>query len=363
MVPGGPGFVDELQRIWDAGDALLPVDPRLPAPALAELTTSLRPTWLVDPDGERHRCSGGHEVEEGDALVVATSGSTGPPKGVVHTHDSVAASARASSARLEVDPARDRWLGCLPLAHVGGLSVVTRALLTGTPLEVHPRFDAAAADDAARRGATLVSVVPTVLARIDPTGFRRLVVGGAAPPADLPPNAVTSYGLTETGSACVYDGWALDGVEVRTGPEGQIQVRGEVLLRVYRDGSDPRDDQGWLTTGDHGRLDDAGRLTVDGRVDDLIVTGGENVWPAPVERILSGAPGVAEVAVVGRPDPEWGQVVVAVVVAADPASPPSLDELRVAVQEHLPAYSAPRRVELVGSLPRTLLGKVSRRHL
>ncbi len=254
-------------------------------------------------------------MEEGDALVVATSGSTGAPKGVVHTHASVAASARASSARLAVDPARDRWLGCLPLAHIGGLSVVTRAVLTGTPLELHPRFDAAAVDDAARRGATLVSVVPTALARIDAGGFRKLVVGGAAPPDRLPPNAVTSYGSTETGSACAYDGVALDGVELRLAPDGEIQVRGDVLLRAYRDGSDPRLADGWYPTGDHGRLDPDGRLEVDGRLDDLIITGGENVWPQAVEAVLAATPAVAEVAVVGRPDPEWGQQVVALVVS------------------------------------------------
>ena len=361
MVPGGPDFVDLLRGIWDAGDAVLPVDPRLPGPARQQLLDALAPAAVVTPDGHRHPRPGGRPVEEGDALVVATSGSTGPPKGVVHTHASVAASAWASSARLEVDPTRDRWLGCLPLAHIGGLSVVTRALVTGTPLELHPRFDAAAVDDAARRGVTLVSVVPTALARIDPTGFRKLVVGGAAPPAELPPNAVTSYGSTETGSACVYDGVALDGVELDVDAAGQIRVRGDVLLRAYRDGSDPRDDQGWYATGDHGHLEPDGHLRVDGRIDELIITGGENVWPTPVERVLATAPGVAEVAVVGRADPEWGQAVVAVVVPRDPQSPPTLEDLRSVAKVELPAYAAPRRIELVDALPRTLLGKV-RRH-
>jgi o-succinylbenzoate---CoA ligase len=363
MVPGSPAFVDLLQRVWDDGDALLPLDPRLAGPARRRLLDALHPGWLIDPEGERHRRADGRATEEGDALVVATSGSTGPPKGVVHTHDSVAASARASSARLAVEPDRDRWLGCLPLAHIGGLSVVTQALLTGTPLELHAGFEAAAVDDAARRGATLVSVVPTALARIDPTGFRRLVVGGAAPPAGLPPNAVTSYGSTETGSACAYDGRALDGVELRVDPDGQVAVRGPVLLRAYRDGTDPRDGQGWFATGDHGHLDADGGLVVDGRLADLIITGGENVWPTPVEQLLAQVPGVAEVAVIGRPDPEWGQRVVAVVVATDPDRPPTLDLLRTAVKAELAAFAAPRQLDLVDALPRTLLGKVERHRL
>ncbi len=151
-VPGGPSFVEALQRIWDAGDAMLPLDPRLPMPAAERLLDLMRPARLIDDQGLQHRRPGGQPVEEGDALVVATSGSTGTPKGVVHTHASVAGSAIATSGALEVDPSRDRWLCCLPLAHVAGLSVVCRALHTGTPLEVHGGFDAEAVMDAACPG-------------------------------------------------------------------------------------------------------------------------------------------------------------------------------------------------------------------
>ena len=299
-------------------------------------------------------------VEHGDALVVPTSGTSDEPKGVVLTHDAVIASARATSTRLGVDE-RDTWLACLPLAHVGGLSVITRALVTGTRLVVHDGFDAERAEDAARRdGVTLVSLVATALRRIDPTLFRVIVLGGAAPPATTPPNVVTTYGMTETGSGVVYDGRPLDGVEVRVDASGAIHLRGPMLLRSYRDGHDPKAPDGWLATGDLGELDDEGRLHVRGRADDLIISGGENVWPDAVEAVLVDHDGVAEVAVIGRPDDEWGQRVVAVVVPVDPRRPPTLDDLRARVKERIGPWAAPRELELVDALPRTALGKVRR---
>jgi O-succinylbenzoic acid--CoA ligase len=345
---GTPAFVDRLRRAWDEGDAVLPLDPRLPGPARERVLAAARPE---------------EPVAEGDALVVATSGTTGDPKAVVLTHDAVAASARATSARLGVDPGADRWLACLPLAHVGGLSVVTRALLTGTPLTVHDGFDAGAVEAAAAAGCTLVSLVPTALRRIDPSGFRTVLLGGSAMPDELPPNAVTTYGMTETGSGVVYDGRPLDGVEVRV-VDGEIHLRGPMLLRCYRDGTDPKTADGWLPTGDVGAWDPAtGRLRVFGRRGDMIVTGGENVWPTAVERVLERLPSVREVAVTGEPDPEWGQRVVALVVPADPAAPPTLGELRDAVRGELPAYAAPRALRLLDALPRTASGKVARARL
>ena len=338
-LPGGPAFVDELKRIWDQGDAAFPVDQRLPPAARHELLSTVRV---------------GDEVDVGDALVVATSGSTGIPKGVVLTHDAVAASAEATSARLGVTP-DDHWLACLPLSHVGGLSVVTRALHAHARLTVLPGFDATAVTAV---GATLVSLVPTALARVDPTIFRTIVLGGSRPPPDRPSNTVTTYGMTETGSGVVYDGRPLEGVGIRLGEDDEILVRGPMLLRAYRDGTSPLDADGWLRTGDIGRWLDDGRLHVVGRAGDLIITGGENVWPEAVEQALLDHPSVSEIMVRGRPDEEWGQVVEAVVVAE--GAPPTLDSLRDHVKEHHPAFMAPRRLEIVAQLPRTRLGKVRR---
>ncbi|HUP68906.1 MAG TPA: AMP-binding protein [Acidimicrobiales bacterium] len=344
-VPGS-AFVDELRRIWDGGDAVLPVDPRLPAPARARLLQALRP---------------GEEVEAGDALVVATSGTTGAPRGVVLTHAAVQAAAEAVHRRLSVDPATDRWLACLPLSHVGGLMVVVRSVLTGTPLTFATDIggDVGGATSPAEPAATLVSVVPTLLDRMGTAGFRVVLLGGAADSGLRAGNVVRTYGMTETAGGVVYDGEPLDCIEVRADATGRLQVRGPTLLRSYRDGTDPKGPDGWLSTGDVGEMVE-GRLVVHGRADDLIVTGGENVWPGPVEEILLTHPAVADVAVVGRPDEEWGERVVAVVVPQDPVAPPALAGLRSLVKERQPAYTAPRELVLVDALPRTAGGKLRR---
>jgi o-succinylbenzoate---CoA ligase len=233
---------------------------------------------------------------------------------------------------------------------------VVRALLTGTPCVVRERVEKGT-------GATLVSLVPAHLQRFDVSEFRVVLLGGQAPPAELPANVVATYGLTETGGGVVYDGFPLDTVEVRVEDDGSIALRGPTLLRAYRDGNDPKDAQGWLDTGDLGALGPDGRLTVFGRSGDMIVTGGEKVWPTPVEQALLRHPAVADVAVAGRPDVEWGHRVVAYVVLSDRAAPPSLESLRATVKEQLPAYMAPREVVAVDSLPRTPLGKVQRERL
>jgi O-succinylbenzoic acid--CoA ligase len=355
-LPGGPAFVEQLQREWAAGNAVLPVDQRLPPPARASLLATMAPAWIVHTGG-REQVGGGRDVEPGDALVMATSGSTGAPKGVVLTHHAIEASAHATSRRLAVTT-DDTWLACLPLAHVGGLSVVTRALVTGTRLVTHQGFDAERVTAAARAGATLVSLVATTLARIDASLFRVIVLGGSRPPADRPQNTVATYGMTETGSGVVYDGRPLDGVDVRIDDSGEIHLRGPMLLRGYRDGTTPLDADGWLPTGDLGRWLPDGRLHVDGRRGDLVISGGENIWPEAVDAVLATHPAIADVAVRGVDDPEWGQRLEAWVVPA--GEPPTLSELRDHVAATLPAFNAPKRLHVVKSLPRTALGKIQR---
>jgi o-succinylbenzoate---CoA ligase len=361
-LPGGTAFVEALQRIWDDGDAAFPIDLRLPSSARAELIALMAPSAIVDADGRR-TLADGRPVEAGDALVVATSGSMGVPKGVMLTHDAVAASARATAARIGVQ-SDDHWLSCLPLSHVGGLSVITRALSLGTALTVQSGFRRDRVIAAATTGgATLVSLVPTALQRIDPALFRMIVLGGSRPPADRPANVVATYGMTETGSGVVYDGHPLDTVEVKVDVAGEIHLRGPMLLRSYRDGHNPKDADGWLPTGDLGGWLDDGRLYVDGRRGNLIITGGEKVWPETVEAAIEAHPLVADCAVVGRPDPEWGQRVTAVVVPLQRSDQLDLDSLRAHVKRTLPAYCAPRSLELVTEIPRTSLGKIRRSEL
>ena len=372
------GFVDALRAVWDTGDAAAPLDPRLPGAARQAMFDALRPTRIVGSDGVQRAMADGLPVDDGDALVVATSGTSGQPKGVVLTHEAVAASARATSDRLGVEPGRHSWLACLPLAHIGGLSVITRAVVTDTPLIVLPGFEADVVQEVGRSGrATHVSLVGTALRRIDPSVFTCVLLGGSKAPDDLPPNVVTTYGMTESGSGVVYDGRPLEGVEVAValpdggfagpgGDEGEILLRAPMLFRCYRDGSDgrvggPDGDSTWYATGDAGRLDVDGALSVSGRIDDVITTGAEKVWPDMVERVLVSHPDVAEVAVWKRSDPEWGERVVAWVVPGDEV--PSLKELRRIVAETIAPWAAPKELVIVDDLPRTAAGKVRRREL
>ena len=366
-LPVGPGFVAELDAAFDDGDAVLPVDVRLGDEARTALLAAMAPAVLVARPGERIALEGAQPVEEGDALVVATSGTTGGPKGVVLTHEAVAASARATSVRLGVDPGRDRWWACLPVAHIGGLSVVLRSRAEKVPLDAGP-FSEKGAAAALGRGATLVSLVPTALRRLEPeiaAGFRRIVLGGQAPPEALPANVVTTYGLTETGSGVVYDGLPLEGVEVRVEPDrSEIELRGPMLLRAYRDGSDPKSSDGWFATGDAGALGTDGRLSVRGRLGELVISGGENVWPSAVEPLVEAHPSVREAAIGGRRDPEWGERVTAYVVAAVPVDAAALlAEVRELVRNGLAGFAAPRQLVLVDELPRTAIGKIRREAL
>jgi o-succinylbenzoate---CoA ligase len=371
-----PAAARAIVAAWEAGEAVLPLDAAAPAPELAATLAAARPTHLLDGDGRR-RLARGEPVEEGVAAVVATSGTGGAPKLVELGADAIEWSARATSRTLGAGPG-DRWLCCVAPHGVAGLAVLARAWHTGLPVEVHDRFDPAAVAEAAGR-ATLVSLVPTMLGRLLAAGdqaarFRRILLGGGPIPPDLAAEATTrgahlvrTYGLTETFGGMAHDGHPLPGVDLRTDePEGEILVRGPMLFRRYR--GDPartaavlRD--GWLATGDLGRLDPGGRLAVLGRRDDLVISGGVNVHPDEVEAVLARHPGVAEAAVAGRPDPEWGQRVAAFVVPRDPERPPSLEELRAFTRERLAAAKAPRELVLVPALPRGPSGKLLRRLL
>ncbi|WP_426572314.1 AMP-binding enzyme [Aquihabitans sp. McL0605] len=372
----GPVIERMVRTSWDRGDAVLMVPGDLPSTARQHLLAATAPSveLTCDDDGRITEAPTGLDappLDDGDALVVVTSGSTGVPKVLVHTHRSLRAHADAVHEHLGVDPARDRWLACLPLNHLGGFGVLARSILTATPVDVLDGFDERAVTAApAERGSTLVSLVATALDRVEADPYRWVVLGGSADPTPRPSNVVHTYGLTETGGGVVYEGVALPGVEVRVDPPSAGARAGAIALRTPttargRRGPDGSTSplvgpDGWLATGDLGRWSDDGRLLIDGRADDLIITGGENVWPLPVEEAIRTHGQVADVMVHGALDPEWGQRVVAVVVPADPSSPPTLEALRGHVKQTLPASSAPRALRLVDVIPRTALGKPRR---
>ena len=385
-----PRLIELLAAALDgSGPAILPLDAGLPAGRLDELIAALAPDTIEDAEGVTTVRSGEREgeregVAEGTAVIVGTSGSTGAPKGVELSAAALLHSARASLARIGARPG-ERWLCCLPATHVAGLQVLVRSLVSGTEPVLAERADAATVVVGSQAGCAHVSLVPAQLRRLlanshqsdmstPLAGFSSVLLGGAAAPEGLLDAAraagvpvVTTYGMTETCGGCVYDGTPLDGVRVKIGADpgagvdrgGRIWIGGPVLFsgyRGYRDGTGaPRD--GWFRTGDLGRLDASGRLTVLGRADDVINTGGYKVVPGEVEAALQSCPGVRDVAVVGQPDPEWGERVVAVVVPADPADPPTLKLLRLHVQERLPRYAAPSRVVTVDAVPMLPSGK------
>jgi O-succinylbenzoic acid--CoA ligase len=354
------------------GPAVLPVDPRLPRDQVAGLLQTLRPHTLETITGtERLDPGDSPALAPETAVVIATSGSTGQPKGAELTAAALRASARASLGRLGARRG-ERWLSCLPPSHVSGLQVFVRSLLAGSVPVLAGRLDAATA---AAAGGYYVSLVPTQLRHLldEPDGpaalaaFRGILLGGAAVPGGLLAEAraagarvLTTYGMTETCGGCVYDGQPLDGVSVRIGPGGQIGLAGPVLFAGYRGRPDltaAAMDGPWFVTSDLGELDGDGRLTVRGRADGVINTGGEKVAADDVAAVLAGCPGVRDAVVVSRPDPEWGELVTAVVVAADPAGPPSLAELRRCARGQLPDYAAPRALVLVPAIPLLRSGK------
>jgi O-succinylbenzoic acid--CoA ligase len=373
-LPPGEDWLEIVGGTVGAGAALLPVDHRLPPEEAAALVQRALPTVVLDEAGARR--VDGEPAGEGVALVVPTSGTGGEPKLARFGRAAVDAAVASSALALEATPA-DPWIGCLPLAHVGGLLVLLRGVLLGAPVRIHPAFDPAAI--AAERDAAFTAVVPTMLVRlldagVDLSHLRAILVGGAhlrSEDRDRAERAgwriVETYGSTESCGGIVYDGSPLPGSEARIGADGGIEVRGPTIMLGYRfDEESSRaafTEDGWLRLGDAGEIDREGRLHVIGRFDDLIDSGGEKVWPEEVEAALRQHPKIADVAVGGRPDPEWGQRVVAWVVPADPGDPPTLEELRAFASRLLPRYKAPQQLVLAADLPRTASGKVRRRAL
>ncbi len=347
---------------WAGGPAVLPVDPALPPRRRGALIAALRP-GLVERDGGPVIVPCGLGVADDTVLVIPTSGSTGTPRAVELTRAALTASVELGLARTGSDP-EVPWLACLPVSHVAGVLVLLRGLLTGTPAILHDAFDAAAV--AAEPGPVHLALVPTMLQRVlaaggDPSRWRTVLLGGAATPDGLTaavPGAVRTYGMTESSGGCVYEGVPLDGVEVDLDPAGRIRLRGPTMMRGYRDGGG-LDPDGWFTTADLGEWRD-GRLRVLGRVDDVIVTGGEKVLAGEVVAALERHPAVAEAAVVGVPDEEWGERVVAWVVPATVGAAVALSALRDAVGDVLPRHAAPKEVVVTSTLPRLPSGKVDR---
>ncbi|NUT51807.1 MAG: AMP-binding protein [Saccharothrix sp.] len=316
--------------------------------------------------------------ETAAVLAVPTSGSTGEPKTVLLGADALTASAELTHARLG---GPGTWLLALPTTHIAGVQVLVRSIVAGTEPGLMnlaegfraTGFAAAARPVLARPGPHYTALVPTQLSRLVATEgpglaaarrFDAVLIGGAATPPTLLERAralgvrvVTTYGMSETAGGCVYDGVPLDGVRVRLA-EGRIELGGPVLALGYR-GGEPFGE--WFRTGDLGRVGADGVVEVLGRADDVIISGGENVAPAAVERVLTAQGGVREACVVGLPDPDWGQVVAAAVVPEDAGDPPDVDGLCAAVGEVVGRFAMPKRVVFVSELPLRGPGKVDRR--
>ena len=196
-MPASKTFVDLVQRAWSNGDAVLPIDQRLPLAGKKMLLDAMAPSEIIDASFTASTLPNGRPMQDGDALVIASSGSTGSPKGIIHTHSSILSGAQASASRLQLS-ASDHWLVCIPVSHVGGFSVIARALHTGAALTLLPAFDVAAVQAAAKNGATHTSLVATALSRIDNSLFKSILLGGSSAPDNLPSNVITTYGMTET---------------------------------------------------------------------------------------------------------------------------------------------------------------------
>lgn len=354
----GPDLEAALRDCIQESVAFCVLDQRLSHARRAEQLELLGATHVRDVEATSP-LPGGHLVDDEIGLVMLTSGSSGPPKAAEISWAALRASALITQSTLRTDGA-PVWFPCLPANHIGGLAVILRSLLDDASLVWGDSHDFAAA---LRSGATHVSVVRTQLARNDLSGFEKVLLGGARPPTALPENVITTWGMTETGSGIVYDGYALAGVEVAS-VEEQIIVRSPTLFRSYRTlprptvvGPDGADD--WFPTGDAGEVRD-GKVSVRGRLEYVITSGGEKLWPEDLESLILTLPGVHDAAVFGVDDAEWGERVVALVVTdgADVG-----EELAALAKERIGPWANPKEIRYVSEIPRTGNGKVRRDQL
>lgn len=385
-----------LLAVMERGAVAVPIHPRLSRAERDVIVADASPALVLDDDAVTSLGDGASPIEPtpgGDGALLAivyTSGTTGRPKGATLTRRAFVASARASAANLGWRD-DDRWLLCLPVCHVGGLSVLTRCLIARKPAVLLPGFDVAAVDDAvARHRCTLVSLVPTMLSRMLDAGARSLRLpravllgGAAATPAllqraeDAGVRVLVTYGLTEACSQVTT--WSLDDASGRRGvgrplqgvglrvvtdgddPVGRVEVRGPTVSDGYW-GHAPRGGE-WLDTGDLGWVDAGGALHVAARRTDLIVTGGENVYPAEVEAALTAHADVAAAMVFGAADDAWGQSVQAAVVAREGvvADDAWREGLWSFVSERLASYKRPKGLAVVEALPALSNGKPDRK--
>lgn len=375
-----------LYALWESRIPALLVHPRLTPIERGLLTATVRPALLLDGAIATHLHEFVPDVPAGCACLVLTSGTTGEPKVAMLSERAIEASAEASGKRLGRFP-DDRWLLGIPFAHVGGLSILSRCLLSRSAVVLLPLFDENAfVHSVERHRVTQVSLVPTMLDRIltacpdwvAPEHLRFALMGGTGASPELLKRAnarrlhtLTTYGLTECCSqVCTQSidrseddascGVPLDCFEVAV-RDREICVRGVGLMSGYYGEpiANAFDEQGWFRTGDTGAVDADGGLHVTGRLSDVIITGGENVQPAEVERVLRTISGVSDVCVFGLPDTRWGEIVCAALVA-DPNDTDALEAVRVACAASLAPFKRPRKYCFVENIPATHSGKPDR---
>ena len=354
-LPLGPLLESAVRRCVEAAHPFCVLDQRLSPRRRGEDLDALGASAVLSVSGEVARETG-RSVDDEIGLVMLTSGSSGRPKAAEISWGALRASATITQDALRGE-GRSVWFPCLPANHIGGLAVLLRAVFADASLLWGENDDL---ETGAARGATHVSVVRTQLARHDLRGYRKVLLGGGRPPNDVTTNVVTTWGMTETGSGIVYDGVPLPDVDVAE-VGGELIVRTPTLFRSYRDrarpivkGPDGRSN--WFPTGDAGEVRD-GRVRVFGRLQYVINTGGEKIWPEDLEVVLAAVDGVRDVAVTGVVDPEWGQRVVALVVSDGRRLD---DALRVASRDQIGPWASPKEIRHVVAIPRTGNGKIRR---